>query len=87
MTAVSRPAARARPGRGQRAPVPDGSGSTGSGSGTGTTDNKALQQALADANQALKDRQAAYAKNDLVAAAQADARLQAAIQRAVAAGG
>ncbi|HET6826231.1 MAG TPA: UPF0182 family protein [Amnibacterium sp.] len=63
-----------------------GGGSTGGGSGT-TTDNKALQQALADAQQALKDRQAAYAKNDLVAAAQADARLQAAIQRAIAAGG
>ncbi|HEV7624570.1 MAG TPA: UPF0182 family protein [Amnibacterium sp.] len=72
-----------------------GSGSTGTGSpgtgstgtGTGTTNNKALQAALAEAQQALKDRQAAYAKNDLVAAAQADSRLQAALQKAIAAGG
>jgi hypothetical protein len=68
-----------------------GSGSTGSGSGSGsgssTANNKALQQALADANAALQERQADYAKKDLVAAAQADARLQAAIQRAIAAGG
>jgi uncharacterized membrane protein (UPF0182 family) len=43
----------------------------------GTVDNAALQQALA--------RQAAYAANDLVAAAEADARMQAAIERAIAA--
>jgi uncharacterized membrane protein (UPF0182 family) len=61
-------------------------GSSGSG-GKGTTSNAALKKALTDANQALKDRQAAYAKNDLVAAAQADDRLQKALQRAVAAGG
>ena len=85
MTAAWRRAARARPGPAHGIRL-DGI-RTGSGSGTGTTNNKALQQALSDANQALKDRQAAYAKNDLVAAAQADARLQAAIQRAVAAGG
>jgi uncharacterized membrane protein (UPF0182 family) len=62
-------------------------GGTGAGGGSGTTNNKALQQALADAQQALRDRQAAYAKNDLVAAAQADARLQTAIEKAIAAGG
>ncbi|MGN6743128.1 MAG: UPF0182 family membrane protein [Amnibacterium sp.] len=68
-----------------------GSGSAGNGAGSGsgssTKSSKALRQALADAQQALKDRQAAYAKNDLVAAAQADARLQAALEKAVAAGG
>ncbi len=42
----------------------------------------ALTQALADAKDALADRQAAYAKNDLVAAAQADKRLQTALQDA-----
>lgn len=47
--------------------------------------NPALDQALADANQALQDRQAAYAQGNLVAAAQADERLQQAIERAVAA--
>ncbi|MER3389145.1 MAG: UPF0182 family protein [Microcella sp.] len=43
-----------------------------------------LQAALEDARQALQDRQAAYAANDLVAAAEADERLQAAIERAIA---
>jgi uncharacterized membrane protein (UPF0182 family) len=63
-----------------------GTGGSSSGSGPKTT-NAALKKALADAEQALKDRQAAYAKNDLVAAAQADARLQKALEQAVAAGG
>jgi uncharacterized protein len=44
-----------------------------------------LAQALADARQALEDRQQAYADNDLVAAAEADQRLQDAIERALAA--
>jgi uncharacterized membrane protein (UPF0182 family) len=44
-----------------------------------------LQAALADAKTALADRTAAYAANDLVAAAQADARLIDALQRAIAA--
>ena len=48
-------------------------------------DNAAVQQALADYQAALADRQAAYAANDLVAAAEADARMQAAIERAIAA--
>jgi hypothetical protein len=62
-------------------PVPIPSGTTG---GTG---NAALQKALAAAAVDLAARQAAYAKNDLVAAAQADARLQADIRAAIAAGG
>ncbi|MBA4246912.1 MAG: hypothetical protein C0444_01260 [Microbacterium sp.] len=44
----------------------------------------ALAQALQDARQALLDREAAYAANDLVAAAEADERLQEAIERALA---
>ncbi|WP_348651948.1 hypothetical protein [Curtobacterium citreum] len=42
---------------------------------------------LADAKSALQDRQDAYAKNDLVAAAEADQRLQEAIQAATEAEG
>ncbi len=63
---------------------------SGSSSGTGSTggsasdsDNPAVQKALADASAALQDRQQAYADNDLVAAAEADQRLQNAIQAAV----
>jgi uncharacterized protein len=63
-----------------------GSGA-GTGTGAGTTDNAALQRALADAKKALADREAAYAKNDLVAAAQADKALQSAIAAAIAADG
>nr|WP_186317759.1 UPF0182 family protein [Curtobacterium sp. 9128] len=68
------------------------SGSSGSGSDTGTgatggsgstSTNPAVQQALDDANAALQDRQQAYADNDLVAAAEADKRLQEAIQAAI----
>ncbi|MFK4484528.1 uncharacterized membrane protein (UPF0182 family) [Curtobacterium sp. AB7] len=62
-----------------------GSGSTGGSSGSGTVDNDALQKALSDAKAALQDRQDAYADNDLVAAAEADKRLQAAIEAATAA--
>jgi uncharacterized membrane protein (UPF0182 family) len=47
--------------------------------------NAALAQALADYQVALADRQAAYAANDLVAAAEADARMVEAIERAIAA--
>ena len=69
-----------------------GSGSTGSGSsgssGTGSaTGNAALKAALQDAQDALDARQKAYADNDLVAAAQADKDLQAALEKAIAAGG
>ncbi|NYF10211.1 hypothetical protein HDC94_001367 [Leifsonia sp. AK011] len=52
---------------------------------TPSTGNAALQQALSDYQDALADRQAAYAANDLVAAAEADARMQDAIERAIAA--
>jgi uncharacterized membrane protein (UPF0182 family) len=70
----------------------NGTSDSGSGSsaGTGSTggsasdsDNPAVQKALADASAALQDRQQAYADNDLVAAAEADQRLQEAIQAAV----
>ena len=60
---------------------------TGTGTGAPAVDNPDLDQALADASQALQDRTAAYARNDLAAAGQADARLQDAIQRAIAAQG
>lgn len=52
---------------------------------TDPTDNADLSQALADYQTALADRQAAYAANDLVAAAEADARMVEAIERALAA--
>lgn len=55
--------------------------STGKGTSTGTP-SAALTQALSDAKSALADRQADYAKNDLIAAAQADKRLQKALQEA-----
>jgi uncharacterized membrane protein (UPF0182 family) len=51
------------------------------------TDNAALDAALKDAAAALKEREAAYADNDLVAAAQADQKLQDALERALAASG
>jgi uncharacterized membrane protein (UPF0182 family) len=49
---------------------------------TGKPVSAELAKALADAKKALTDRQAAYAKNDLVAAAAADVRLQQALQTA-----
>ena len=55
------------------------------GTGTGATGNSQLDQALADAQSALEDRSAAYQSNDLVAAAEADERLQTALEAAVAA--
>lgn len=65
-----------------------GSGTDGTDTGTGSAaTNAALQSALADYQQALSDRQAAYASGDLVAAAEADARMVAAIERAIAAAG
>jgi uncharacterized membrane protein (UPF0182 family) len=54
--------------------------------GTPTDPNAtALQQALADYQAAYADRQAAYARGDLAAAGEADARMIAAIERAIAA--
>jgi uncharacterized membrane protein (UPF0182 family) len=47
--------------------------------------NSELQQALADYQAALAAREAAYARNDLVAAAQADQDMQDAVERAIAA--
>ena len=49
------------------------------------TDNPELAAALRDAQAALAEREAAYAKNDLVAAAQADEKLTAALEKAIAA--
>jgi len=48
-------------------------------------DNPALDSALAEYKAALADRQAAYAADDLVAAAEADERMVAAILKAIAA--
>ena len=58
---------------------------TPSDPGTPSTDGTVsaeLQAALKDAKQALADREAAYARNDLLAAAEADVRLQKALQTA-----
>ncbi|MBX3098328.1 MAG: UPF0182 family protein [Salinibacterium sp.] len=52
---------------------------------TTPTDNAALTAALSDYKVALADRQAAYAANDLVAAAEADKRMLAAVEAAIAA--
>jgi uncharacterized membrane protein (UPF0182 family) len=52
-------------------------------SDTGTEVPDDLQSALADARQALVDREAAYRANDLVAAAEADRRLTDALSRAL----
>jgi len=52
---------------------------------TDPTDDSALAQALADYQTALDKRTAAYAANDLVTAAEADAEMQDAIERAIAA--
>ena len=65
---------------------PDGSApTTPTTPTTPTAPNESLNGALQDAATALKDREAAYAANDLVAAAQADKRLQDALERAIAA--
>ena len=50
-------------------------------------DNPALQQALQDYMAALEERTAAYAAGDLVAAAEADAKMVEAIERAIEAAG
>jgi uncharacterized membrane protein (UPF0182 family) len=63
-------------------PVPTGSASAGTG-----TESAALKAALTAMGQDLAARTAAYASNNLVAAAQADARLQQDIKDAIAAGG
>lgn len=58
---------------------------TPTGEPTDPGSNTELQAALADAKTALDERTAAYAANDLVAAAEADERLVEALQRAIAA--
>ena len=63
---------------------PGGSGDTGTPPPTQTASQQ-LTAALAAASQALKDRTQAYANNDLVAAAEADKRLQTALSQATAA--
>jgi uncharacterized protein len=69
-------------------PNPDPTATPGDGTTTPPTTggemSAALQQALADAKAALDEREAAYAKNDLVAAAEADKKLQAALLKAYA---
>jgi uncharacterized membrane protein (UPF0182 family) len=60
-------------------PIPTGT--------AGGTESAALRAALAAMGTDLAARTAAYADNNLVAAAQADARLQQDIQNAIAAGG
>ena len=66
-------------------------GETGGGSGSdepgSSVDDDALQKALADYMTALDDRNAAYAAGDLVAAAQADERMRAAIDAALVSAG
>jgi uncharacterized membrane protein (UPF0182 family) len=66
---------------------PDTGEEPGTEEPTTPTDNAALDAALEDAAAALKEREAAYAANDLVAAAQADKKLQDALERALAAAG
>ena len=63
-------------------PTPSPTGSAGSG-----TESAALKAALSAMQTDLAARTAAYASNNLVAAAQADAKLQQDIQNAIAAGG
>ncbi|AYF99559.1 UPF0182 family protein [Protaetiibacter intestinalis] len=63
----------------------EGTGETpGTDEGTGSdVDSSALKEALADYKKALDDRTAAYADGDLVAAAEADQRMQEAVERAI----
>jgi uncharacterized membrane protein (UPF0182 family) len=68
-------------------PETDEPGTEAPDAGTGVADAPALAAALADAKQALADRNTAYASNDLVAAAEADNRLTAALTAALAASG
>jgi uncharacterized membrane protein (UPF0182 family) len=63
----------------------DTGGETGGDTGSDSTTNAALKQALADYQKALADRTKAYADGDLVAAAEADQRMQKAVEAAIAA--
>ncbi|MFI5085619.1 MAG: UPF0182 family protein [Actinomycetales bacterium] len=64
-----------------------GTGGATGGGATNTTNNTALAQALNDANQAIKDGQAALAKGDFTAYGQAQQKLNDAITAAIAAEG
>ena len=68
-------------------PVEPGTPTPTPSAGTGTVDEAALKQALQDYQDALDARIAAYQAGDLVAAAQADQQMQAAIERAMTAAG
>ena len=70
--------APAEPAEPEAAPAPDETQSE-----TGIIISTELQAALADARAALLEREAAYRDNDLVAAAEADRRLTAALDRAL----
>jgi uncharacterized protein len=67
------------------APAPDTDADAGaeSDSGTGIVISTELQAALADAREALAEREAAYRANDLVGAAEADRKLTDALARAL----
>ena len=69
------------------APAPDADTDADAGADadadTGIVISTGLEAALADARQALEDREAAYRANDLVAAAEADRRLTDALGRAL----
>ena len=71
------------------APAPEPEADTDADAGvdadayTGIVISTGLEAALADARQALEDREAAYRANDLVAAAEADRRLTDALGRAL----
>jgi len=69
----------------ETAPEPEAETDAGAegDSDTGIVISTGLQAALADAREALADREAAYRANDLIAAAEADRRLTDAIARAL----
>ncbi len=77
----------ADPGTGTPGTDTPGTDAPGTDVPTTPSQNAALDAALKDAAAALKDREAAYAANDLVAAAQADKKLQDALEAAIAASG
>lgn len=60
-------------------------GETGGDTGGDSVNNAALKKALSDYQKALADRTQAYADGDLVAAAEADQRMQKAVEEAIAA--
>lgn len=62
---------------------PDGTDPGDDGTDEQSTLQQQLDQALADAKAAMDERAAAYAENDLVAAAEADAKLQTALEQAI----